>query len=1424
MNIKKGSRLFIAALLFPILSYFFFGFNIQRAQAETMPLNGLYETWYNSVRLDKNDRSIPDVVFGYSHNVTEGNAKDPEDNIAGFAKEETRKAYDTFDKSVVFKEPGIYQGKYGWINSLDWDDEWYSKYIWGEFTGYIKFPVGETLFHGTLDSRSRLIVEIDGKRVVDKWDSIPNTKEALEGNPYDSSIRNTYLSKIKVEEEGALIRIQNEPGNQYKQIRILIGRTGERIPEDYYYCKEAVSIGYFGLAELWAYKSFPISSFYTTIPAKDLGPYLKLDDEKDDVRFTGVARTLDLSRYQYGFGQLTPSGQLQMPQEFYDFDFYNQYVGDVAGILMIKDKGSNSQAEMLQAGEFTKGLTAPKDLAITCRGIAENTLEWTAAKTSSAIKEYQIYRRTIRDTEGFIQINPASEKIGVTTATRYTDEALEVNYIQEGIYEYTVKAVDKKGNISEESNPVRTDKVPITNPPTTPTGLELVAKGPDEVNLKWKASSDSSGIEKYVVLRQMTWQENGTGRLELLPKLIGSSTKTEYKDTSYEDGPYKDHSLEMGQAYKYWVIAVDSDKNPSVRSNAVTVRVPTAPLAPTELKAGSIYQPEGKVEFFIPPSKREGVVNAAYSVFLGPQKEAYLEWKPSEGEYKVVGYDIYREGRGLNYSERAESLAWLEDKHKVATTRDTFFTDSGLNPGGSYTYTVVARGEEDCGFPGEQVRVHTICPYLHDLTLSSGTLEPSFSYHHQEYTAQVEYAVETITLKPIHIDDCSTVMVNGKEVLPGRVSEPVRLDLGPNTINVDVLSRKTDNPYMEKQVRYTITVNRGNMKNPPKLTLPQEVTVLDEGDTYRAEGLLAVTEETQAISKGKWQGLVDYGDSTGLQKLSLNSDGTFQLQHQYKDDGDYEVAVTFIYQGVGEVTGYTPVKVHNVAPELSGPGMVDEIEALEGETVSLDGMVVDPGDDIWVLTVDYDNALGPLTVPLNPDKTFTLKHKFYDSRPFYDISIKVADDEGAFAKRDIKVNVNNVIPAVEIGSDAVAQKGVAFTRAGQFSDPGLDTWKAYVNYGDGRGEQELSLSEGKTFNLRHVYPTKGSYTVTVRVEDNDGGEGRASFAVKVKDYVISPKAGDDASLDEGQNLQRTVQINGPGDKIDSVTVDYGDDSGEKTLPLLERKISVGMTDAVDRRDAGGASGIGGNQTDAITMKTGAVQLGHVYSDDGSYTVSVKVRDVDGDCYEDSFHVDVANVAPEVKINSSGNIREGETFICSGSFNDPGADEWTATVDFGDGRGEIPLDLSGDKTFSVGHCYNSFGNYTVSVKVRDKDGGEGGDTVLLWVQSRGGGASGNADLSSLVLHNRPLVPDFSADCLDYTVNYGDDSITVTATASDSEASIAAYNWGSDTWVSMTSGESQGVSFGGASAPEDSAKMLIRVTAANGATKTYTVTKS
>jgi probable HAF family extracellular repeat protein len=118
-----------------------------------------------------------------------------------------------------------------------------------------------------------------------------------------------------------------------------------------------------------------------------------------------------------------------------------------------------------------------------------------------------------------------------------------------------------------------------------------------------------------------------------------------------------------------------------------------------------------------------------------------------------------------------------------------------------------------------------------------------------------------------------------------------------------------------------------------------------------------------------------------------------------------------------------------------------------------------------------------------------------------------------------------------------------------------------------------------------------------------------------------------------------------------------------------------------------------------------VRVDHTYPDNGSFEVPLTVTDDKGLSSTTQCRTEVRNFPPVIRRLSGATIILGETFTASAYFIDPGADTWTATVDYGDSSGVQPLALS-DKSFTLSHLYTAAGTYEVTVSVSDDDGDSG----------------------------------------------------------------------------------------------------------------------
>jgi len=142
-------------------------------------------------------------------------------------------------------------------------------------------------------------------------------------------------------------------------------------------------------------------------------------------------------------------------------------------------------------------------------------------------------------------------------------------------------------------------------------------------------------------------------------------------------------------------------------------------------------------------------------------------------------------------------------------------------------------------------------------------------------------------------------------------------------------------------------------------------------------------------------------------------------------------------------------------------------------------------------------------------------------------------------------------------------------------------------------------------------------------------------------------------------------------------------------------------------DAGASSDADAGDTLAYAWSFGdgataaGVSATHTYANDGAYSVRLIATDIRGLADTVFTPATVANVAPAIAAFDGSTLLPGETYTSSGNFADPGADPWSATVNYGDGSGTGALTLSG-MSFYLSHRYTAAGSFTVTVGVSDDD--------------------------------------------------------------------------------------------------------------------------
>ena len=400
-----------------------------------------------------------------------------------------------------------------------------------------------------------------------------------------------------------------------------------------------------------------------------------------------------------------------------------------------------------------------------------------------------------------------------------------------------------------------------------------------------------------------------------------------------------------------------------------------------------------------------------------------------------------------------------------------------------------------------------------------------------------------------------------------------------------------------------------------------------------------------------------WGDGTG------NGTGA-STSHTYANQGSYTVTLTVADGDGGSVTQTRSITVANAVPIITS---VTVPAGDEGVEISASAIVSDPGT-LDLLT--YSWAWGDSTV----DSTGVVGKHTYADDGSYVVVLTVTDDSGASVSSSKTVVIANVAPTATVDGDAVGDEGQELAFAALAVDVAADTVTYLWDYGDGTSEESGA-------DVLHTFADDGPYTITLTVEDEDGGSSTATWDVLIDNVAPLVALTVPATTDEGAatTLVAVVTDDGVNDVL-TVTWDFGD----------------------------GTTGTGAS-------------VDHAWKQDGTYTVTVTVDDGDGGQVIDSAEITVNNVAPVIaRVDAPASGVEGDDLVFAVTASDAGADVLTLTWDFGDG--------SSGTGASVTHAYADNGAYVVTVVATDGDGGEAtsvGQTIAV----------GNAD--PVIVSTAPL---------------------------------------------------------------------------------------
>jgi hypothetical protein len=186
-------------------------------------------------------------------------------------------------------------------------------------------------------------------------------------------------------------------------------------------------------------------------------------------------------------------------------------------------------------------------------------------------------------------------------------------------------------------------------------------------------------------------------------------------------------------------------------------------------------------------------------------------------------------GYRLDVSTSSTFASFVSGYNGLNVGNVTTSSVTGLSPGSTYYYRVRADKTSVSG-QGANSNIFSTATAaassnanLSALSISDGTLSPSFASGTTAYTANVSNAITSITVTPTQADVNASITVNGTPVVSGAASSAIALNIGSNTITTIVIAQNGSTKT------HTLTITR-------EMTPPGNALNLDGSNDYVSMG------------------------------------------------------------------------------------------------------------------------------------------------------------------------------------------------------------------------------------------------------------------------------------------------------------------------------------------------------------------------------------------------------------------------------------------------------------------------------------------------------------------------------------------------------------------------------------------------------------
>jgi PKD repeat protein len=375
-------------------------------------------------------------------------------------------------------------------------------------------------------------------------------------------------------------------------------------------------------------------------------------------------------------------------------------------------------------------------------------------------------------------------------------------------------------------------------------------------------------------------------------------------------------------------------------------------------------------------------------------------------------------------------------------------------------------------------------------------------------------------------------------------------------------------------------------------------------------------------------------------------------------------------------------------------------------------------------STDTDGTIASYAWALDADGAFNDGTAASTSRTFttpgtYTVKLRVTDNRGAQNTSTRTITVANRGPTASFGIDPASASqptGQNFTFTSTSTDPdGTISGQAW----DTDGDAVADFNDGTGTTASKSFPTAGTYTIRLRVTDNNGATNittrtvTATNRVPTANFTISP-----AAPSTGQTVTFTSTSVDPDGTIASQAWDTDGDA------------------TADFNDGTGAS------------------ASRSFATAGNYTIRLRVTDNNGATNVVTKTVPVGNRLPVARFTVSPNplTKQPVTFTSTSADPDGAIASFAWDLD-----GDSTIDFSDGTGATASRTWDTPGVRPIRLRVTDNNGGQASVTVNVSVGNR-------SPLASFTIAPETIVEG--------------DTVTLTSTASDEDGTVEAQSWDLD----------------------------------------------